>query len=186
MTDSLPTPRREYLCEVFDYDEFTGEFTWAKPTGNRVKVGDTVGTVNRAGYRNVKLNGGRYTVSRLIWKMMCDEEPVEVDHINNNRDDNRWINLRNVTHAENQLNRKDTKKNGMLWKDNPVRLERKRERDNARYHSLSPEQKREYNQACNRRRQLKICHNIMKTNKEASNAYNNKERRSRVKTPEGT
>ena len=106
------TPTREYLCEVFDYDEWTGELTWKRPTSSRIRIGSPVGTINVSGYVGVKLNGGRYSAHRLIYKMMMGEEPQEVDHINNNRSDNRWCNLRSVTRQENQLNRIDTKRNG--------------------------------------------------------------------------
>ena len=106
------TPTREYLCEVFDYDEWTGELTWKRPTSSRVRIGSPVGTDDGRGYRCLKLNGARYKVHRLIYKMMMDEEPQEVDHINNDPSDNRWCNLRSVTRQENQLNRIDTKRNG--------------------------------------------------------------------------
>ena len=72
MTKPNVTPTRQYLCEVFDYDEWTGEFTWKRPTSSRVSIGSPVGTINKHGYVAVKLNGGRYLAHRLIYKMMID------------------------------------------------------------------------------------------------------------------
>ena len=106
------TPDKEYLCEIFHYDEHTGRLTWRKPTSPRAKVGDEVGYTSQRGYRVTKVMNGRYRVHRLIYKMMTGEEPDEVDHINNIKDDNRWLNLRSVTRQENQLNRIDSKRNG--------------------------------------------------------------------------
>ena len=109
-----PTPSRQTLCELFDYDEWSGSFTWKNPTGPRVKVGDSVGNLGNNGYIQVKLFNKRYLAHRLIYKMMTGDEPIEIDHINNNRTDNRWVNLRNVTHSTNQLNRIDSKRNGEI------------------------------------------------------------------------
>lgn len=49
-----------------------------------------------------------YLVHRLIWKLVTGDDPgqMEVDHINRNRSDNRWCNLRLVSHSQNQNNAK--------------------------------------------------------------------------------
>ena len=43
---------------------------------------------------------------------MHEEAGESMDHINNVKTDNRWVNLRSVSQGENQLNRIDTKRNG--------------------------------------------------------------------------
>lgn len=114
MTRTTPilTPTRQRLCELLDYDEWTGDIIW-RVTKGRSPKGSLAGSVTRRGYLIIKIDGVSYQASRLIYKMMMDEEPDEcIDHINNNKLDNRWCNLRSCTVAENQLNRIDTKLNG--------------------------------------------------------------------------
>lgn len=41
---------------------------------------------------------------RVIWKMVYGHDPDDIDHINGIRSDNRLMNLRNVTRAENLKN----------------------------------------------------------------------------------
>lgn len=58
------------------------------------------------GYLIIKV-GGRYLPQhRVAWKLMTGEWPqAEVDHINRNRADNRWCNLREASKAQNAQNR---------------------------------------------------------------------------------
>ena len=48
---------------------------------------------------------------RVIWLMKTGEWPVNIDHINGVRSDNRWENLREVTFAENMKNKRINKNN---------------------------------------------------------------------------
>lgn len=140
-TAPLLTPTREYLCSLFNYDEWTGDITWAVRKSGRASIGSPAGHT-RHGYLIIKIDGVSYQASRLIYKMMMDEEPGEcVDHMNNNKLDNRWCNLRSCTVAENQLNRIDTKLNGGFYysfkyetpEQREVRLAKMRQRWHERY-----------------------------------------------------
>lgn len=93
----------------FSYDD--GRLYWAVSTSNRVKVGQRAGTTNHNGYRQIMMKGKRYMEHRVIYEMRRGPIPdgLEIDHINGVKDDNRIENLRVVTHAENQHNRKPTK-----------------------------------------------------------------------------
>ena len=62
------------------------------------------------GYRNGRIFSGHYRAHRVIWAMHTGEWPSEqIDHINGDRSDNRIANLRSVTVAENNKNRKSCK-----------------------------------------------------------------------------
>lgn len=48
---------------------------------------------------------------QLIWFMQTGVWVPEIDHQNRNHADNRWRNLREVTHSQNQMNRRTFKNN---------------------------------------------------------------------------
>jgi len=89
------------------YDAKTGIITWIKKTSNqsRVKVGDEAGYLNTGhGYRSIKFKDRQYQGHRLAFVLMYEKIPEEVDHINHNKTDNRWANLRPATHKINGQN----------------------------------------------------------------------------------
>ncbi len=69
-------------------------------------VGYEAGYTRRDGYRIVTLNGKRFLVHRLIWKIIHGISPRQIDHINGDGSDNRPANLRSVTHHQNRVNLK--------------------------------------------------------------------------------
>lgn len=101
-----PLPSKETLAEFFAYDEETGVVTLLKRTSQRTPVGSKVGSHHTSGYLKVNFQGKSYPLTRIIWKLVTGLEPLgEIDHINRDRKDNRWVNLRDVTSQQNQLNR---------------------------------------------------------------------------------
>jgi len=101
-----PALTAERLRELLHYDPETGEFTWRANRGGGVKAGDIAGTISTSkGYRNIWI-GGNYKAHRLAWLYVHGVWPeAQIDHINQNKADNRMENLRLVTHAENMQNR---------------------------------------------------------------------------------
>lgn len=98
-------PSREYLRQVFDYDEETGHLTWKIKTGPRSVIGKPVGSINSRGYLTTKLDTVHYKVHRLIWMWMTGEDPgSDVDHIDGCCSNNAWDNLRKVEHHVNNKN----------------------------------------------------------------------------------
>ena len=87
------------------YNSKTGTLRWKNRPSNRVKIGDIAGCLNGFGYRRLKICGERFVAHRLAWLIMTGEWPDhEIDHINQDKDDNRWVNLRAATHSENNIN----------------------------------------------------------------------------------
>jgi hypothetical protein len=85
----------------------TGEFRWLISGKGRPGVGEMAGCKSKAlGYWLIGLNYRRYWAHRLAWLITHGRWPEhQIDHINGDRTDNRLCNLREVTHAQNQLNR---------------------------------------------------------------------------------
>lgn len=96
----------DYLRKVLTYSKETGVFRWKEKTSLRIVIGEVAGSVNREGYRKIQLRGNKYSASRLAYLHMTGNWPSgEVDHINHDKDDNRWSNLRDIPSHLNKLNK---------------------------------------------------------------------------------
>jgi hypothetical protein len=124
MPKAKPTPSVEVLNSLFTYDEITGELRWKivpKERVARAKVGDIAGAVMTNGYRMTCINYQKYLVHRLIWKMKTGSDaPFSIDHIDGDRLNNRFANLRAATQSQNGMNSKMRKNNtsgvkGVYW-----------------------------------------------------------------------
>jgi len=92
------------LKELLNYDPETGIFTWVA-NRQKVTIGDVAGTINK-GYRAIRIDGKQYKAHRLTFLYMTGNFPKEhTDHIDGDKLNNRWANLRGCTHAENHQNR---------------------------------------------------------------------------------
>lgn len=57
-------------------------------------------------YQGISFNGTSVLLHRFIWRLVTGEWPAnEIDHINRNKRDDRWLNFREATHGENGQNR---------------------------------------------------------------------------------
>jgi hypothetical protein len=111
---------QQELKELLHYNPETGIFTWKVSTARRVSSGDVAVTKRKDGYIQIKLNNELILSHRLIWIYMYGYLPKYIDHINGQRDDNRIINIREVSNQQNSLNSKISKNNtsgikGVYW-----------------------------------------------------------------------
>ena len=85
------------------YDPLTGVFTWKYTINRNAKKGQIAGRKN-SGYIEISIDGVKYLAHRLAWYYMTGEWPDVIDHDNRIKDDNRWVNLKNGSHASNSRN----------------------------------------------------------------------------------
>lgn len=99
----------ENIKDLLHYEPESGAFTWKVNVGRfgRIPAGSLAGSVNKChGYTAISYGGHLYPAHRVAWLYMTGEWPKdEIDHINRQRSDNRWENLRSVTRADNLLNK---------------------------------------------------------------------------------
>lgn len=106
----------ERVKNLLSYDEDTGCLTWIErpnsPAWNAKHAGKRAGCLDVSeGYVRVAIDRRLYLAHRLAWLIFTGEEPDKIDHINGDRSDNRIVNLRNVSTADNNRNVKMRKDN---------------------------------------------------------------------------
>lgn len=97
------------LHELLHYDPNTGKLFWLDVPAvyQRVRGKEAFTSVGAGGYRVGRVEGGFYLAHRVIWAMQTGRWPEEVvDHINHNKLDNSWSNLRSASISQNTANRK--------------------------------------------------------------------------------
>ena len=110
LISSLKTFNQSDLIKLFDYDPLTGIVSHKTDSLSGAK-GETVGYPHNEGYISVSIGGKEYLLHRVIWFMQTGLWPEEVDHIDHNRSNNIWDNLREVIKTDNQKNTSLSKNN---------------------------------------------------------------------------
>jgi hypothetical protein len=94
------------LKRLLYYEPLSGNFIRLITKCSRAKVGQIAGTTHPLGYIKICLNKKIYSAHRLAYLYQTGEwPPFEVDHINGNKSDNSWVNLRLATSSQNKANR---------------------------------------------------------------------------------
>ncbi|QHJ81556.1 MAG: hypothetical protein [Bacteriophage sp.] len=110
---------QERLKELLHYDPESGKFTRLKTAGRYVS-GTIAGSIDDEGYLRISIDGKHYRSARLACLYINGEMPIEADHINRIRHDDRWVNIRQADRRQNAANRKIQSNNtsgvkGISW-----------------------------------------------------------------------
>lgn len=102
-----PLPPVEVVRELFDYSIITGELYYKVKAGMRGKVGAVAGAPNHSGRWYVSVNDEKYSRARIVWLLITGDDcgEVVVDHINRDKSNDAWHNLRLLSEGENLVNR---------------------------------------------------------------------------------
>lgn len=112
---------QERLIALLRYNPETGLFAWLVSRGRTAKAGGVAGGLDKEGYHVIKIDGREYKAHRLAWLYVHGAWPsAEIDHVNRDRADNRWSNLREATETQNSANRSMSSRNtsgvkGACW-----------------------------------------------------------------------
>lgn len=118
MTSDILT--QDQLKQKLHYNPKTGLFTWRIRPSRRAKIGDIAGYLSTSGYIRIGISGNSYKAHRLAFLYMTGTFPKSVDHIDHNRSNNEWENLRAANHKINSHNRSlnfnnTSGFNGVVW-----------------------------------------------------------------------
>lgn len=115
----MTLPPSELLHQLLHYDPATGDLIWRpRPhemfsskhncgTWHTRYAGKRAGCIEPGGYRVVSFNTHRYYLHRLVWLYVHGEPvPIQIDHIDRDRANNRIANLRAATPSQNIANSK--------------------------------------------------------------------------------
>jgi hypothetical protein len=123
-------PDVETLRKLLDYDPETGILTWKPRTAEMFEADERRSAEHRCnnwnslyagkrafsgitnfGYCKGDIFKNRYLAHRIIFVMQTGRPPTaDIDHINGNRSDNRWVNLRPASRSQNNKNRSSSLK----------------------------------------------------------------------------
>ena len=113
---------QSYLKSLIDYNPETGILTWKERNPetfksgayssaricnmwNSLHAGKAATAKRQNGYITICVDYKGYLAHRLAWYWMTGELPEYIDHINMNKSDNRWCNLRISNKSTNGMNR---------------------------------------------------------------------------------
>ena len=105
------------VCAILDYEPETGIFRWKerRTRNHYIQAGKIAGFNTTWGYYGLRINERQYMAHRVAWLVMTGEWPpvgFEIDHIDLNKRNNAWTNLRLATTSQNHANTKTYSRSG--------------------------------------------------------------------------
>lgn len=98
-----------FVRSIISYNKKTGVLRW-KYKKDHLAAKRVAGIKHHTGYLYVKIKGRMYGAHRIAWLIVKGRWPRKfLDHKNGIKNDNRFTNLRNVTHFQNGMNRRKIK-----------------------------------------------------------------------------
>lgn len=99
MKNTKDLPARKYLQRILTYDPDTGICI-------RISTGRVVNGADSKKYKRILIDGKVYLLHRIIWRLVTGVDPKEniIDHIDRDKTNNAWVNLRMTGHSENAFN----------------------------------------------------------------------------------
>ena len=105
------------IKELFHYQD--GKL-FSKINSHKRKVGQELGTVNKNGHLQLRINGRIFYLHRIIFLYHYGYLPKFIDHIDGDKCNNKIENLRSANRSQNEYNKKISKRNssgikGVYW-----------------------------------------------------------------------
>ena len=128
--------------ELLHYDAATGVFTWKVRHGRKISAGKIAGHKESSrGYIDIRIDGKKIRAHRLAYLYVTGVLPIEsIDHIDGDKKNNRWSNLRLATASGNRMNSVKLASNnssgitGVYWDETGKRWKAAIRRDGAYIH----------------------------------------------------
>ena len=112
MNKSKPIPI-DRVKQLLEYRE--GVLYWKNKSAQKTTSGSAAGTKRTDGYIQLMIDGVWYRAHRIIWSMHNDcSHPLNIDHINGIKHDNRIENLRVVDEFGNSQNIRSARKDNKI------------------------------------------------------------------------
>ena len=116
MKEQEKLPKKQYLDECLSYVKDTGVFTWKSRPAHHFKnarahkawnvrfAGKKTGNVDSRGHVQIKIDGIKYAARRLAYILITGCYPAFLDHVDQDKTNNRFENLRPCTPSQNKAN----------------------------------------------------------------------------------